>query len=91
MRTRRYYLLSRVNSRVIEDGLEPFWQGKQLAEPSTALPSDFPFPEERAAAGYLAVEDLDGADEDELVDAGLDRAMARIVIDRFCALTAGTY
>jgi hypothetical protein len=57
------------------------WHGLQEAEPGTPLPAEFPHRATLAAAGYTAMEDLDGADVDELVDlVGLRRAEATSVI-----------
>lgn len=88
MKVRRYYLLKRIAAREQDDGLEPFWHGKQLAEPGNALPVDFPLLTELECAGYVAIEDLDGASECELIDAGLEPAAARRVYEAFFQLTA---
>ncbi len=87
MKTRRYYLLKRLASREQDDGFEPFWHRKQLDEPGTDLPADFPLLTEIATLGYVAFEDLEGATLDELLGAGLDHAIARRVIEAFCELT----
>lgn len=71
--TRRYYLLKRLDyrERCIEE--DP-WKSKQEGEPATALPADFPHSAELAAAGYTAIEDIDGSTVAEL--------------RRFCSLTS---
>ncbi len=65
-RPRRYYLSKRLLARLREEE-ESVWIFKQTNEPGVALPSTFPFLTELNAAGYLAVEDLDGADTNELI------------------------
>lgn len=56
--------------------LEPVFQTKQLEEPGTDLPGDFPFLSELNANRYFAVEDLDGASFDELAFFGITSAQA---------------
>lgn len=68
---RRFYLLKRQAAAALDEPLAETWQAKQEAEPGTALPADFPDLEVLVAAGYSAVEDLDGAEAQELVDLGL--------------------
>lgn len=66
-RTRRYYLHKRLFSNAICDlALRDVWRAKQEAEPGTALPSGFPHKAALEAAGYTTVQDIDGADQDEL-------------------------
>lgn len=76
---RRHRLLKSQAARSIGDaGLSALWLGKHDATAATALPTTFPSREALAAAHYTAVEDLDGATEDELAEqAGLSRASAR--------------
>lgn len=64
-RPRRYYLQKRLRARQLceEEGV---WKGKQEDEPGTALASDFPSRAALVAAGYTALEDLDGATTKEL-------------------------
>ncbi len=84
---RRYCLLKR---RAHFDGgdlaLAGVWRAKQEAEPGTTLPSDFPLRSLLASAGYVASEDLDGADAEELNSAGLSSAQADTVLAAFAAL-----
>jgi hypothetical protein len=68
---RRYYLAKR--HAALDNGdkaLELVWEGKQLAEPGEALPTDFPYAARLIALGYVALEDLAGADAEELTDQG---------------------
>lgn len=86
--TRRYYLHKRLEARLYqgESDAELVWAGKQEAQPGTALADSFPFLTELGQLGYSKVEDLDGADEDELVRAGLTTNQARRVLAAFAAL-----
>jgi len=84
---RRYCLLKRLDARAHDTGFEDYWHKRQIDEAGTAFPADFPLIAELAPVGYLALEDLDGADECELIDAGLEPAYARRVIEAYCALT----
>lgn len=83
---RRYYLHQRIEARQVEDDSERVWQAKQEAQPGTALPSDFPWRAELETMGYTAREDIDGADADELVRAGLTERQANDVISAAKAL-----
>lgn len=87
-RARRYYLLKRIAALQDEGvGQASVWKGKQEAESGTALPSTFPYLTELAAAGYSTVEDIDGADADELyANAGLNARQSALVIDALAAL-----
>ena len=78
---RRYYLGKRTEARMMASpGMDTVWKAKQEAEPGTALASTFPHLSALSAVGYTTTEDLTGADEDELVYAGLTRSQARDVI-----------
>lgn len=78
---RRYYLRKRLRAAEVgDDALASTWQHKQEAETGTALPTTFPHAEALAALGYTTTEDLDGADVDELVCAGLKRRQAEDAI-----------
>lgn len=69
---RRFYLLKRLRARAIGDkGLEGVFRQKQEAESGTDLAATFPAHDLLEAAGYSTEEDLDGADTDELVSAGI--------------------
>lgn len=84
---RRYYLQKRQTSAELGDkALELVWIGKQEAEPGTALPADFPLLTQLAELGYVAVEDLTGADECELRAMGLTSNEATEVLAAHAAL-----
>jgi hypothetical protein len=78
---RRYCLLK---SRALDANdmreLAAAFRGKQDAITGTPLPGGVPHQAALAAARYTTVEDLDGADVDELVDQGFPRAHALAVI-----------
>lgn len=85
---RRYYLGKRkAAADRCDDDSEALWKGKQEAEPGTELPSDFTLRSRLSAAGYTAEEDLDGADVDELINAGFTQREAEAVITAFEALS----
>ena len=65
-RPRRYALAKRISSSVTQDGLYGVWRATQEAEPGAALPANFPHRTKLADVGYETVEDIDGADADEL-------------------------
>lgn len=56
------------------------WDGIRKGEPGTELPQNLPARGALIAAGYLVVEEIDGADEDELTGAGLSSHQAAAVI-----------
>lgn len=89
-RARRYYLLKRRHFGADGVDFEPSLSGayrfKQEAEPGTDLPAGFVLKAELAVLGYTTVEDLDGADEPELITAGLSRMQARAVLQDLSAL-----
>jgi hypothetical protein len=87
-RARRYYFLQRLAAHErCEPGLEAALRGKQEEQPGTLFASDFPFKASLEAAGYLAIEDVDGADCHELREkAGLDQSAAQAVIAAAAAL-----
>ena len=88
-RPRRYYLLkARAADDRCEEASADMWRGKQQAQPGSALPATFPVLEKLSCAGYTTVEDIDGADECELVDAGLTRTEAEVVLAELAALIA---
>ena len=67
---RRYYL--RKSQELIarggdDEALGLAFRAKQDGEPGTPLPADFPFRTTLAKARYTTREDLDGADERELM------------------------
>ena len=69
--TRRYYMLKRLDARArcLE---EDAWIEKQSNEPGTAFAPEFPSLATLNAAGYLAVEDVNGAEDNELESLGLN-------------------
>jgi hypothetical protein len=79
---RRYYLAKRFAAVERDDlAIASVWRAKQEAEPGTALASDFPARTKLIAAGYSAVEDLQGSDTNELRRrASLSRREADAVI-----------
>ena len=86
---RRFYLSKRIAARECGDlALSALWQGKQELEPGgVALPADFPSQAALAPVGYVAQEDLVGADECELVEwVGLTAREARAVLAAAAAL-----
>lgn len=75
------------SGRINEWALRDVWHAKQVAEPGTDLPADFPAKLELEAAGYTTVEDVDGADVEELEDyAALSSANANAVLAAIAAL-----
>jgi len=85
---RRYCLYKRMSANLLcNQATAAVWQSKQEAEPGTTLPSGFPKKTELAAVGYVADEDLNGADCDELVDyARISRRDAQAVLTAYAAL-----
>lgn len=90
-RLRRYYLQKRQDARALEQfALESVWRGKQEAEPGEPLPVVFPFAHRLAAEGYTAVEDLDGADINELQALGFSRRDTREIFKALSELQGTT-
>ena len=56
------------------------WDGKRRGLPGTALPTTFPALTELGAAGYLVLEEVQGADASELTQAGLSSPQAAAVL-----------
>jgi hypothetical protein len=86
---RRFYLLKRITAQQLDDlALASVWHSKQEEYPAgTLLPAAFPFKAELEAVGYVATEDLVGADTDELIYyAALTKRQAEAVIAAFAAL-----
>jgi hypothetical protein len=86
---RRYCLQKRIVAKLIgDDAISALWQSKQEAEPGgTVFPATFPAKEKLNAVGYVAKEDLVGADTDELTDyAALSRREADAAIAAAAAL-----
>jgi hypothetical protein len=81
VRARRFYLAKRLAARARHDtALELAWFAKQIEEPGTALPAEFPLLARLATAGYVAREDLDGATTDELKQVGFSAHEAAAVL-----------
>lgn len=80
MNPRRAYLL---HARSLEaegrEGLAAVYRGRQLALPGAPLPDSVPHQDALRCAGYSALEDLEGADEGELVSWGLKAKEAQEV------------
>lgn len=80
---RRYYLSKRHSAHDSGDfALSDAWRGKQEAEAGDALPSDFPYLSRLQGRGYSTLQDLDGADADELTSQGFtSREAAEILAE----------
>lgn len=78
---RRYCLLKRRHYlKYGDETLAAVWRAKQGLVDASLLPATFPALSKLTAAGYTTKEDLDGADADELVEAGLNISEARAAI-----------
>ncbi|MFO7179572.1 MAG: hypothetical protein DIU78_012820 [Pseudomonadota bacterium] len=66
---RRFYLSKRIAARLRgEHALALIWHYHQDQQPHTDLPEGFPAKAKLEAAGYTALEDLEGASVGELED-----------------------
>jgi hypothetical protein len=84
---RRYYLLERLAACARDDfAIASVFRAKQEAEPATPLPADFPSRAVLVAAGYSTVEDINGADLEELQCARLTTKQAVTVLTELAAL-----
>lgn len=84
---RRYYLLSAQSASLNPLGIEADLYRKQIEEPGTALPVDFPQLTKLTAAHYTTTEDLTGAGTQELVQqVGLTISQAEAVLTALAAL-----
>ncbi len=84
---RRYYLLERLAAYAREDfAIGAVFRAKQEAEAATVLPVDFPSRALLVAAGYSTVEDINGADLEELLCAQLSTKQAETVLTELAAL-----
>lgn len=86
---RRFYLAKRIAARQVdgEFGLTKVWQHHQEQQPHTLLPDDFPVKAKLVAAGYTALEDLEGASAEELRDwASLSHREAQAALKEYAAL-----
>ena len=87
---RRYYLLERLAACEREDfAIASVFRAKQEAEAATALPVDFPSRAALVAAGYTTVEDIHGADLQELQCADLTTKQAETVLTAIAAIEQG--
>ena len=78
---RRYYLGKRREAAALDQyAVSDVWGAKQEAEPGTVLPSGFPVASKLALLNYTTVQDIDGANEEELRCAGLTSREATAVI-----------
>lgn len=88
---RRYYLRKeRTAERYGESALALAWRSRRLAETGTALPAGLPARAALLAAGYLALDEVDGAEVIELQRAGLSSADALLVFNRINGVTVPT-
>jgi hypothetical protein len=85
--TRRYYAAkAEASALAYEHDAEILWRARQQAEPGTLFPASVPLQEKLRAAGYVVLEDVLGADEAELLDAGLAEREAGAVVKALAAL-----
>lgn len=77
---RRFYLHKRIWAAQLDDDWDKFWQGKQEAHPGTSLATSFPHRVALVACGYSTTEDLDGADENELLRVGFTPLQAEQIL-----------
>ena len=79
---RRYKLLkAQALERAGEPGLADAYRAAHARAPGTPLPATFPHRDALAAAGYAALEDVDGAAPKELRErAGLDARAAKAAV-----------
>lgn len=85
---RRFWLLSKIEaSRRLEFAIAAVHLGKQQELPGTALPATFPYLSQLSAAGYTTKEDINGADQTELMEnVGLGPIQANAVLSALAAL-----
>jgi hypothetical protein len=84
---RRYAFLKMRRAAVDESPTEMAWDGIRRGEPGTTLPVTVPARAELVAAGYLVLEEVEGADETELTNAGLSPQQAAAVLAAVESLT----
>ena len=78
---RRYlYLKYAYNARLGEDDRATVWDAKRRLVPGTTIPVSFPARTALLAAGFLVLEEIEGADETELTTAGLSTLQAAAVV-----------
>lgn len=83
---RRYYLHRRIRAVSEESDMALIWRSKQEAEPGTALPASFPLLSRLTECGYTTTEDLDGADDEELIELGFSSREAKEILSAFAEL-----
>lgn len=84
---RRYALFkARAAEEAGDRAIAAVWRGKQSEVAGVLLPATFPLSARLAVLGYTTIEDLDGADECELIDAGLSAREATRVLDELAEL-----
>jgi hypothetical protein len=85
---RRFYLLSAqwLEGDIDQESLKQVWWGKQEGQPGTPFPADFPFQADLVAIHYKALEDLNGADQEELINQGLPYFKAKAVLEAFAEI-----
>lgn len=76
---RRYCFLKYRHYHELDDDLEYLWDGKRKTIPGTDISDVFPGAIELRAAGYEAIEEVQGADEDELTEVGLSNQTIQAV------------
>lgn len=77
---RRYCFLQMKAALSLRDDIESVWDAKRRSIAGTALPVGFPARALLTAAGYLALEELQGANTTELSRAGLTSQQAAAVL-----------
>jgi hypothetical protein len=64
----------------LDDGTDLLWDGKRRLITGVSIPTTFPARTQLLAAGYLVLDELQGADEPELTNAGLSATQAAAVV-----------
>ncbi len=77
---RRYCFLKYHMARNTELGDPDTWDAKRRSLPGTPIPSTMPAGPALAAAGYLVIEEIEGANATELINAGLTAPQAAAVL-----------
>jgi hypothetical protein len=84
---RRYYLLESLAADLRgEEAMADLFRQKQQSVPGTALADDFPSKSLLASAGYTTIEDVNGADAEELECAELTPKQAQAALSAIAAL-----
>jgi hypothetical protein len=77
---RRYCFLKYRENYAADDDLWYSWDAKRKSIAGTELPASFPARTALLAAGYLVLEEIQGASETELITAGLRASQAAAVV-----------